>query len=223
VPEPQGSSTLNFFPHPIFANPFYSQAVPFSCHKFPFGSVISIVTTTTEAISEMNVQAASFDIDAAFRAHYSRVVRIVARVVRDSARAEELAVEVFLKLWRNPKAQIENVEAWLYRVAVRTAVDELRRRTRRARYETLFGFARVSPAPPTPEQIHSIIEEQEKVRSILGRMQPRQAEFLVLRSHGFSYEELASILNLNPTSIGTLLSRAQQAFRKEYTQKYGQQ
>jgi RNA polymerase sigma-70 factor (ECF subfamily) len=44
---------------------------------------------------------------------------------------------------------------------------------------------------------------------------------LVLRSQGFSYEELAATLNLNPASIGTLLSRAQHAFRKEYTRRYG--
>jgi len=46
---------------------------------------------------------------------------------------------------------------------------------------------------------------------------------LLLYSHGLSYDELASALNLNPVSIGTLLSRAQQTFRKEYTKRYGQQ
>jgi RNA polymerase sigma-70 factor (ECF subfamily) len=46
---------------------------------------------------------------------------------------------------------------------------------------------------------------------------------LILRSQVFSYEELAATLNLNPASVGTLLSRAQQAFRKEYTRRYGTQ
>ena len=50
---------------------------------------------------------APFDFDATFRAQYARVARTIARVVRDSARAEELAVEVFLKLWRSPRAQGE--------------------------------------------------------------------------------------------------------------------
>ena len=49
----------------------------------------------------------------------------------------------------------------------------------------------------------------------------RGAELLVLRSHGLSYEELAEALELNPTSIGTYLSRAQDAFRKEYIKRYG--
>ena len=39
----------------------------------------------------------------------------------------------------------------------------------------------------------------------------------------FSYEELALSLGLNPASVGTLLGRAQQAFRKEYLERYGQE
>jgi len=40
----------------------------------------------------------------------------------DQSRAEELAVEVFLRLWRHPELRTANVEAWLYRVAVRVGL-----------------------------------------------------------------------------------------------------
>ena len=99
-------------------------------------------------------------------------------------------------------------------------MDELRRRTRRARYESLFGFVR---AVRNPEEIRATIEEQEKVRWVLAAIEPRHAELLLLRSQDLSYDELASTLDLNPASIGTLLSRAQQAFRKEYIKRYGEQ
>ena len=164
--------------------------------------------------------AAPFDFEATFRAQYERIARVIARVVRDPARAEELAVEVFLKLWRNPQAQGEKAEGWLYRTAVRKGLDELRRRTRRTRYERLLGFVR---AVPTPEEVRATTEEQERVRLVLSDIEPRQAELLLLRSQGLSYDELASALDLNPASIGTLLSRAQQAFRKEYVKRYGQE
>jgi DNA-directed RNA polymerase specialized sigma24 family protein len=36
-------------------------------------------------------------LDAVFRAHYERMTRVIGRVIHDQARAEELAVEVFLK------------------------------------------------------------------------------------------------------------------------------
>jgi RNA polymerase sigma-70 factor (ECF subfamily) len=129
---------------------------------------------------------------------------------------------VFLKLWRNHEAQAGKIEGWLYRAAVHKGLDELRRRTRRARYEGLRSVFLTRSPPATPEEIRSTNEEQEKVRLILTLIQPRHAELLMLRSNGFSYEEVASILRLNPASVGTLLSRAQQAFRKEYMKRYGQ-
>ena len=168
----------------------------------------------------MTAGESPFDLEATFRAQYERVTRIILRVVGDPARAEELAVEVFLKLWRNPEAQGEKAEAWLYRSATRKGLDELRRRTRRTRYESMLGFARPGP---TPEELCTATEEQEKVRLVLAVIQRRQAELLLLRNQGLSYEELASALDLNPVSIGTLLSRAQRAFRKEYIKRYGEQ
>jgi RNA polymerase sigma-70 factor, ECF subfamily len=180
----------------------------------------SNVNAPSEAIAEMKASEAEFDLDTIFRAQYERIARVIARVVRDRARAEELAVEVFLKLWRNPEGQGEQVEGWLYRVAVRTGLDELRRQTRRGRYESLRGFFHV---PPTPEELCAAAEEQERVRAVLSAIEPRRAELLLLRSHGLSYGEVAAVLELNPASIGTLLSRAQQAFRKEYVKRYGKE
>jgi RNA polymerase sigma-70 factor (ECF subfamily) len=177
-----------------------------------------VVNSASEAAVEANVSESPFDIETTFLAQYNRVAQVIARVVKDPARAEELAVEVFLKLWRTPKAQGKNVNGWLYRVAVRKGLDELRRRTRRSRYENRFGFRRV----PNPEEIRAAGEEQERVRLVLAILHPRQAELLLLRSHGLTYDELGSALDLNVASVGTLLSRAQGAFRKEYIKRYGQ-
>lgn len=166
----------------------------------------------------MNADEGRPDIEAVFHAHYERIARVIAGVLRDPSRAEELAVEVFLKWSRNPSAQGENAQAWLYRVAVRAGLDELRRESRRARREQALRFFRKSP---TPEDIRASKEDQERVRAVLAAIRPRQAELLVLRSQGLSYEELARVLDLKPASIGTFLSRAEQAFRKGYIQRYG--
>jgi RNA polymerase sigma-70 factor, ECF subfamily len=178
------------------------------------------VSASTEALEAMKASERAFDFEAVFRDHYARIARVIARVVRDPARAEDLAIEVFLKLWLSRRAQPDNPGAWLYRVAVRRALDELRRQTRRARYESLVKFIR---RVPTPEETHSVHEERERVRRVLAVMQPRQAELLLLRSDGLSYEELAAALDLNVASVGTFLVRAQQAFRKEYIKQYGDQ
>jgi RNA polymerase sigma-70 factor (ECF subfamily) len=158
--------------------------------------------------------AGPFDLEAVFHTKYTSIARIISRVIRNPARAEEIAVDVFLK-WSAGQS-----EAWLYRVAVRMALDELRRQTRRARYEHLLATLR---GGPTPEELHSSREEQDNVRFVLGLLPRRQSELLLLRNEGLRYDELAAALDLNPVSVGTLLSRAQQAFRKEYIARYGQQ
>src|SRR5882762_6969848 len=77
--------------------------------------------------------------------------------------------------------------------------------------------------PSRPRNSTSRRKSKDRVRFVLSIIEPRQAAFLLLRSQGFSYDEVASTLNLNPASVGTLLSRAQQAFRKEYIKRYGQE
>jgi len=158
-------------------------------------------------------------LDEIFRAHYERIARVIGRVIHDQARAEELAVEVFLKWWRTPAAHGAQAEGWLYRTAVRRALDEWRRQARRHRFERLFGVVRESPA--TPEQLYAGNAEQQRVRTVLAALDRRQAGLLLLRSQDLTYQEIAESLALNPAYVGSLLSRAQEAFRKEYRKRYG--
>jgi RNA polymerase sigma factor (sigma-70 family) len=162
----------------------------------------------------------TLDIEVLFRARFDRIARVIARVVRDPARAEELAVEAFVRLWRTPQAHTPQAEAWLYRTAVRLGLDELRRQKRRERYDSLLAVIR---RVPTPEQLHAAAEEQDRVRAVLAALPPRQAELLLLRSHDLSYGEIAAALDIHAASLGTLLARAQKSFRKEYVRRYGQQ
>src|ERR1700742_4008404 len=179
------------------------------------------VNASTDVVLEAaTTPEVSLDIETLFRARFERVARAIARVVRDPARAEELAVEAFVRLWRTPRAHTPQAEAWLYRTAVRLGLDELRRQTRRNRYENLLAVIR---RIPTPEQLHAAAEEQDRVRAVLATLSARQAELLLLRSHELSYSELAAALDIHPASLGTLLARAQKSFRKEYVRRYGPQ
>lgn len=174
----------------------------------------------SKAVEDIATAETPFDFETIFRLHYERIARVIARVVGDPARAEELAVEIFWKLWRNPRAHGEKAGGWLYRAAVRISLDELRRKARRDRSEWLLGFV---TRPGNPEEVHAATEERDQVRRVLAAIDRRQAALLLLRANGLTYEELASALDLNPASVGTLVSRAQQAFRKEYERKYGKQ
>ena len=169
-------------------------------------------------LTEVGIGVTTFDFERVFRAEYSGVVRMISRIVRDPARAQELAAEVFWKLSQTPGAQGARMSGWLYRTASRMALDELRRQLRRQKYEQFFTFGGTTP---TPEALEIEKEEHRRVRAVLSRLRKAQAELLVLWSNDFTYEEIAQALDFNPSSIGTLLRRAEEAFRKEYVRRYG--
>ena len=179
---------------------------------------VNMLSNTADATEDTPTREARFDLDATFRAHYPRITRVIARVVKDPARAEELAVDVFVRLWREPKAHGSQTPGWLYRAAVRHGLDELRRVTRRARYEPLL---RLAGGGSSPEEAAATDQERGRVRLTLLALRRERAMLLVLRGHGLSYDELADAAGVTPSSVGTLLRRAREAFRKEYISRYG--
>lgn len=160
------------------------------------------------------------DFDLLFKTYYSRLARLLYRVTGDPARAEEIASEAFWRLHRSPPRSNDNIEGWLYRTGVRLALDGLKQERRRARYEALAAVFR---SVPSPEKAVEAREGATRVRGALAALKPKQVLLIVLRSEGLSYGDLAAALRLNPGSVGKLLARAEDAFRKEYVNRYGQQ
>lgn len=187
------------------------------CHKDRGRAVTVDVSTQTQATMQVALTA-PFDFEAVFNAQYKRVARVILRIIQDPSRAEELAVDVFWKLWRHGSAQGPHSGAWLHQAAVRVALDELRARTRRERRERWFGFNGPSG---NPEQAHEAAEARSRIRTVFASLRRQDAELIALRAEGLSYQELADALNINPASIGTMLRRAHESFRKEYVARYG--
>ena len=159
-------------------------------------------------------------LDALFRAHYPRLARVVGRIVHDQARAEEIAADVFIRWQRHRAAHGDGAEGWLYRTAARQALDAWRRDQRWARVERVL--AHVGLAPRTPADLHAGAEERRQVRAALAALRRRDATLLLLWAEDVSYADMASAIRVQATSVGSLLRRAQAAFRKEYESRYGQ-
>jgi RNA polymerase sigma-70 factor, ECF subfamily len=184
---------------------------------FPSEERLTYMNAGREAVATTTMLFNDTDFSALFHCHYPRVAKVIARIVQDPGRAEELAAEVFWRFWRHPGAHNGNPGGWLYRTAVHLGLDELRRQSRRRRFEQWFEH---KPANPSPEQLFAAGQKQQQVRNVLSSLKQRDSELLILRSDGFSYDEIAEILQVSVTSVGTLLRRAQQAFRKEYMKRY---
>jgi RNA polymerase sigma-70 factor (ECF subfamily) len=162
---------------------------------------------------------ASRDFHALFTTGYRRLARLLYRVTGDFGRAEEVASEAFWRLHCKPPVVETNIEGWLYRTGLRLALDQLKNDRRRARYEALGSvFGTVA----SPDQVLEQTQERLRVRQVLCGLKANQIALILLRAEGLSYAELAVALRLNLASVGTLLARAEEAFRKEYVHRYGQ-
>jgi RNA polymerase sigma factor (sigma-70 family) len=110
---------------------------------------------------------------------------------------------------------------WLYRTATNIGIDTLRAGARRRKYETEAARLREGAAAATPLDDVVREEQRRRVRAVLAAIKPVQAQILILRASGFSYKELADVLQAQPSGIGTMLSRAQAEFRRIYLQLHG--
>lgn len=154
--------------------------------------------------------------EALFRKEYARVVAIAHRVLGDSDEAEDVAQDVFVSFYRKHPADAQYAAPWLYAAAAHTALNTLRSRERRGRRDAVEALRRDAQTAD-PAQAAETAETRSEVRAALARMPDRSAALLALRYSGLSYEEIAAALGLRQSSIGTLLRRAEDAFRKEVT------
>jgi RNA polymerase sigma-70 factor (ECF subfamily) len=179
-------------------------------------------TENSAAVTDRIEAAQSFD--EVFLGNYARVVGILRRVVGDYGQAEELASEVFLRLYRQKLAVNgrSSVSGWLYRTATNLGIDALRAANRRSRLEqAAANEGRGSGVADDAFQQMARAEKQQRVRGVLADLKPAQAQLLLLRAAGHSYKEVAAALEIEPGSVGTSLVRAEAAFAERYRELYG--
>ncbi len=155
-----------------------------------------------------------------FRRHYPVVYGVLLRLTGSPEEAEDLAQEVFLRLYQRPLAGGDgaNLGGWLYRVATNLGFNALRARQRRrarllrwARLEQPLGQSDPGPADDAERRF-----EAAAVRQALLGLSERDRVALVLRSSGVSYTEIAAAVGVRPGSVGTILARAERALRERY-------
>jgi RNA polymerase sigma-70 factor (ECF subfamily) len=164
------------------------------------------------------------ELEAVFREHHARIVGMLARLVGDRGRAEDIAGDVFCKLARRGSISgvREGLASWIYRVAANAGFDALRRGARRRRREEAAGVESLRAAGPSGA-LEDLLraERRARVRQTLQAMKPRDARLLLLRSEGAAYREIAEALGVAPASVGTLLARAEAAFERKFRTRYG--
>jgi RNA polymerase sigma-70 factor (ECF subfamily) len=182
-------------------------------------------TQVPDEKDEAKITTAAFE--AVFREHWSLVYGVIVRVLGDPDEAQDLSLEIFYRLYRKFQqdtklVKIHNLRAWLYRTATNKALNGLRSRMRRSHYERQAGaYALAENSMANPVEEVERIEERARVRAVLAGMKSRDAQLLLLRHTGLSYAEVAEAVGVAPSSIGTLLARAESLFEKRYRELEG--
>jgi len=159
-----------------------------------------------------------------FAERSASLYRYVNRVSGDPALSEDIVQECFVKLHRRG-AMPDDPPAWLMTVANNLLRDAHRRVARRRRlsqaWSTDLPLGGGGGDAPRADEPTLANEQVERVRQALDRLPLRDRQLLLMRHDGYRYREIADALGLTPTSVGTMLVRAGEAFRKAYHGLFG--
>lgn len=135
--------------------------------------------------------------------------RLAYGVVRDSAAAEDAVQAAFLRAWQRPPAGVANLRAWLARLVIHEALQELRRR--RTERQTLERGRRPAAAAAT---LPDGGEPAAAVREALLTLPETTRAVVVLRiMQGLSGNEVAGWLECSPAEVSRHLYRGLEQLR----------
>jgi RNA polymerase sigma-70 factor (ECF subfamily) len=155
-----------------------------------------------------------------FEKHGAGVIGFAMQFVKTRARAEELAQDVFLQIYRTraryaPRARFKT---WLYRMVTNACLSDLRRPEHRAHLQPLDPSAgeNIDDPPAVLEAPGQSSEDAALTREAVERLQAavanlpaqQRAALLLARVNGLSYEEVATTISCSVSAVKSLIHRA---------------
>jgi RNA polymerase sigma-70 factor, ECF subfamily len=149
-----------------------------------------------------------------FAKHQNEIYAYLYRMLRDPDLAADLAQDAFVKAYRayNSLEKPENARAWLYQIAHRVALDDLRRK-RIVRFVPLVGEAR-STAPSAEHLVMDARLSGELQRALEKIPERQRAALLLAELHDLTGVELAAALGVSHVAARALLTRARESLRQ---------
>jgi RNA polymerase sigma-70 factor, ECF subfamily len=168
---------------------------------------------------------ASFDF--LLQKYRSPLVSFLYRIVRDAATAEDLAQEVFLRIYRARKEYAPSAKftTWLFRIATNLALNSVRD-NRRRKLETSIDAPQSNEEDAAPREllareirIDEHLLEQDRVefiRKAITALPEKQRVAVVLHKYEeMDYAEISKILECSESALKSLLFRAYETLRVE--------
>ncbi|HKW14638.1 MAG TPA: sigma-70 family RNA polymerase sigma factor [Candidatus Krumholzibacteria bacterium] len=150
--------------------------------------------------------------------HRKILFKIAGSYARQGADREDLVQEMVLQMWRSFERYDpeQRFSTWMYRVALNVAISFHRRETRRSRVivsgdETLIELAAAPGEMP--------VEELDTLRRMIEGLNEFDRALVILYLDGNTYADIAAVLGISESNVGTKLSRIKQQLRTDYAGK----
>jgi RNA polymerase sigma-70 factor, ECF subfamily len=153
--------------------------------------------------------------------HRGPVVHFLYRMVQNQAVSEELAQEVFLRVYRSRSTYEPTAKftTWLFRIATHVALNSIRDGKKEKGHESLDveteGMERqVADRQPTVEQEMVRNVKLREVRQAIEALPAKQrAAVLMHKYEGLDYAQIAAVLSCSESAVKSLLFRAYESLR----------
>lgn len=152
--------------------------------------------------------------------HESRMYAVALRMCQNREDAQDCLQEAMIRVYKAlPTFKGESsFSTWAYRITMNTCLDDLRRKKNKtaSSLDALLDLG-WSPADEenTPERKFSQTEAKREISRAIQSLPEDMRAAIVLRDiHGFSYEEIASMLSINIGTIKSRISRGREKLRE---------
>jgi RNA polymerase sigma-70 factor (ECF subfamily) len=177
------------------------------------GDSVAAVDAPAAALPADPVAARTF-VEGLFARHHGEIYAYLARMLRDPELAADLTQDAFIRAYR-AHADLDDItkaRAWLYQIAHRVALDEIRRR-KIIRFVPWAGESRGSS--PSAERVVLESRLSGDLDRALKRIPERQRSALLLAEvHEMTGLELAAALGTSHVAARALLTRARESLRR---------
>jgi RNA polymerase sigma factor (sigma-70 family) len=159
--------------------------------------------------------------------HRTRVYNAVLNILQDEDEADDTAQEVFIQVYHT-LTQFKgdsSIATWLYRIAVRKALDKLRQRKNRQKLQRLIPWWMPNDDRPKQEAFFHpgiALENKERAATLFKAIndlpEKQKIAFTLIKVQGLKYEEASEIMEQSIKAIESLISRAKQNLQQQLQQ-----
>jgi RNA polymerase sigma-70 factor (ECF subfamily) len=144
-----------------------------------------------------------------FEGERGRLFRALILITHDSAEAEDLMQEAFVRVWErwDRVGTLDDPVGYLFKTALNLRRSALRR--------AMTAAARTMRPPAERDLIQDVLERDEAMRSLASLTERQRAAIVVTELLGYSSQEAGAILGVRPGTVRTLTSQARASLREQ--------